>query len=134
MSSALDSRQAKEHMHQWFINLPDTDLVYLPEGTNDFVDYVEAMGWAQDLTMANQRGRRRHGLRPVQVRLYEKPARNVSKRAFAGVGYHTVSLYALAKRSSYRRSGALHEAQEEEYHVAARFFPTESVFVVTVRL
>ena len=51
MSSALDSRQAKEHMHQWFINLPDTDLVYLPEGTNDFVDHVEAMGWAQDLML-----------------------------------------------------------------------------------
>ena len=53
------------------------------------------------LTMANQRGRRRHGLRPVQVRLYEKPARNVSKeRVFAGVAYYTLSLYALAKRSS----------------------------------
>ena len=41
-------------MRQWFINLPDTDLVYLPEGTNDFVDYVEATGWEQDLTMANR--------------------------------------------------------------------------------
>ena len=30
--------------------MPDTDLVYLPEGTNDFVDYVEATGWAQDFT------------------------------------------------------------------------------------
>jgi tRNA-splicing ligase RtcB len=41
-------------MHRWFINLPDADLAYLPEGTNDFDDYVEAVGWAQDFAMANR--------------------------------------------------------------------------------
>ena len=46
--------RAKEHMHRWFINLPDADLSYLPEGTNDFDDYVEAVGWAQDFAMANR--------------------------------------------------------------------------------
>ena len=46
--------RAKEHMHRWFINLPDADLAYLPEGTNDFDDYVEAVGWAQDFAMANR--------------------------------------------------------------------------------
>jgi RNA-splicing ligase RtcB len=53
-------------MNQWFINLPDTDLVYLPEGTNDFVDYVEAMGWAEDLTMANRQIMLRATLQAVQ--------------------------------------------------------------------
>jgi tRNA-splicing ligase RtcB len=46
--------RAKEHMRRWFINLPDADLAYLPEGTNDFDDYVEAVGWAQDFAMANR--------------------------------------------------------------------------------
>ena len=34
--------------------MPDADLAYLPEGTNDFDDYVEAVGWAQDFAMANR--------------------------------------------------------------------------------
>jgi len=46
--------RAKQHMHRWFINLPDADLAYLPEGTNDFDDYVTAVGWAQDFAMANR--------------------------------------------------------------------------------
>ena len=46
--------RAKEHMRRWFINLPDADLAYLPEGANDFDDYVEAVGWAQDFAMANR--------------------------------------------------------------------------------
>jgi len=47
--------RAKEHMRRWFITLPDADLAYLPEGTSDFDDYVEAVGWAQDFAMANRR-------------------------------------------------------------------------------
>ena len=35
-------------MRRWFINLPDQDLAYLPEGTEHFDDYVEAVDWAQD--------------------------------------------------------------------------------------
>ena len=35
-------------MRRWFINLPDKDLAYLPEGTEHFDDYVEAVDWAQD--------------------------------------------------------------------------------------
>ena len=40
---------AKQDMRRWFINLPDEDLAYFPEGTDHFDDYVEAVGWAQDL-------------------------------------------------------------------------------------
>lgn len=46
--------RAKEHMRRWFVNLPDEDLAYLPENTQDFVDYVEAVGWAQDFAGANR--------------------------------------------------------------------------------
>jgi tRNA-splicing ligase RtcB len=46
--------QAKEDMRRWFINLPDQDLAYLPEGTEHFADYVEAVGWAQDYAALNR--------------------------------------------------------------------------------
>jgi tRNA-splicing ligase RtcB len=46
---------AKEDMRKWFINLPDQDLAYFPEGTDHFHDYVEAVGWAQDFAALNRR-------------------------------------------------------------------------------
>lgn len=38
--------KAKEEMRRWFINLPDIDLAYLPEGSEFFNDYVNALEWA----------------------------------------------------------------------------------------
>lgn len=46
---------AKRDMRKWFINLPDEDLAYFPEGTDHFDDYVEAVGWAQDFAALNRR-------------------------------------------------------------------------------
>jgi len=45
---------AKADMRRWFVNLPDADLAYLPEGTEHFVDYVGAVGWAQEFAMHNR--------------------------------------------------------------------------------
>lgn len=45
---------AKEDMRRWFINLPDADLAYIPEGSPHFADYVEAVEWAQDFARANR--------------------------------------------------------------------------------
>lgn len=39
---------AREDMRRWMINLPDKDLAYLPEGTEHFEDYSEAVHWAQE--------------------------------------------------------------------------------------
>lgn len=47
--------QAKEAMSKYFIHLPDQDLAYLPEGTQDFNDYVKAVQWAQDYAMENRK-------------------------------------------------------------------------------
>jgi tRNA-splicing ligase RtcB (3'-phosphate/5'-hydroxy nucleic acid ligase) len=46
---------AKKDMRQWLVNLPDQDLAYLPEGTEHFAEYVEAVEWAQDFAMTNRR-------------------------------------------------------------------------------
>ena len=46
---------AKRDMRKWFLNLPDQDLAYFPEGTDHFDEYVEAVGWAQDYAALNRR-------------------------------------------------------------------------------
>lgn len=45
---------AKEDMRTWFINPPDKDLAYFPEGTKHFDDYFEAVGWAQMFATYNR--------------------------------------------------------------------------------
>lgn len=46
--------RAKEEMRRWFINLPDVDLAYLPEGSELFTDYVAAVSWAQEYAKTNR--------------------------------------------------------------------------------
>jgi tRNA-splicing ligase RtcB (3'-phosphate/5'-hydroxy nucleic acid ligase) len=45
---------AKADMRKYFIDLPDEDLAYLPEGTQYFDDYVAAVHWAQEYAMINR--------------------------------------------------------------------------------
>ena len=45
---------AKEDMRKWFINLPEADLAYLPEGTEHFDDYRTAVSWAQAFALMNR--------------------------------------------------------------------------------
>jgi tRNA-splicing ligase RtcB len=46
--------RAKADMRRWFINLPDQDLAYLPEGSELFDDYLHAVSWAQDYARTNR--------------------------------------------------------------------------------
>jgi tRNA-splicing ligase RtcB (3'-phosphate/5'-hydroxy nucleic acid ligase) len=46
--------RAKHEMRRWFVNLPDADLAYFPEGTEGFVDYIRAVSWAQKYARANR--------------------------------------------------------------------------------
>jgi tRNA-splicing ligase RtcB (3'-phosphate/5'-hydroxy nucleic acid ligase) len=45
---------AKQDMRRWFINLPDVNLAYFPEGTEHFDDYVEAVTWGQLFAQTNR--------------------------------------------------------------------------------
>lgn len=45
---------AKQDMRKWFINLPDADLAYLPQGTDNFKDYCDAVEWAQNFALVNR--------------------------------------------------------------------------------
>ncbi|MCW2763869.1 MAG: RtcB family protein [Marmoricola sp.] len=45
---------AKELMTKYFIPLPDPDLAYLVEGTEEFDAYMEALNWAQEFARLNR--------------------------------------------------------------------------------
>jgi tRNA-splicing ligase RtcB (3'-phosphate/5'-hydroxy nucleic acid ligase) len=46
--------KAKKDMERWHIQLPDSDLAYLPEGSEHFDQYVEAVEWAQNFARINR--------------------------------------------------------------------------------
>jgi tRNA-splicing ligase RtcB len=46
--------RAKADMRRWFIQLPDEDLAYLPEGSEHFDDYLHAVHWAQEYARVNR--------------------------------------------------------------------------------
>jgi tRNA-splicing ligase RtcB len=46
--------RAKREMQRWFIDVPDVDLAYFPEGSELFDDYVEAVHWAQGFARMNR--------------------------------------------------------------------------------
>ena len=54
--------RAKDDMRRFFINLPDADLAYLPEGTPNFADYWDAVDWAQRFAMENRKVMMRHAV------------------------------------------------------------------------
>jgi tRNA-splicing ligase RtcB len=45
---------AKALMEKWYIDLPDADLAYLVEDTQEFDDYMTDLGWAQDFARLNR--------------------------------------------------------------------------------
>lgn len=46
--------RAKEDMRRWFVNLPDHDLAYIPQGSELFGDYMKALNWAQRYARVNR--------------------------------------------------------------------------------
>lgn len=48
------TRLAKSLCEKWFISLPDSDLAYLPRGTEEFDDYCRAVSLAQKFAWRNR--------------------------------------------------------------------------------
>lgn len=46
--------KAKKDMERYFIHLSDKDLAYIPEGSQNFGDYISAVSWAQDFARINR--------------------------------------------------------------------------------
>jgi tRNA-splicing ligase RtcB len=45
---------AQEAMKRWWISLPDPDLAYLVEGTDEFWTYIRELRWAQEFALRNR--------------------------------------------------------------------------------
>ena len=45
---------AKKMMKRWFIDLPDPDLAYLAQDTQEFRDYLTDLSWAQEFALLNR--------------------------------------------------------------------------------
>ena len=45
---------AQQAMTRWWISLPDPDLAYLAEGTDEFWAYIRELRWAQNFALANR--------------------------------------------------------------------------------
>jgi tRNA-splicing ligase RtcB len=60
---------AKKDMEKWMIQLPDRDLAYLPEGTDHFNDYVEAVEWAQSFARINRQVMMQRVIKAMQTEL-----------------------------------------------------------------
>lgn len=59
--------RAKRQMEKFFINLPDGDLAYLPEDTDDFNDYMTAVGWAQNYALENRKTMMAHVINALKA-------------------------------------------------------------------
>ena len=60
-SRGVGNRIAQHHIkvaqklcEQWWINLPDKDLAYLVEGTDEFWSYIRELRWAQKFALLNR--------------------------------------------------------------------------------
>jgi tRNA-splicing ligase RtcB len=70
--------KAKRQMEQFFITLPDDNLAYFPEDTEDFDDYMYAVGWAQNYALEN---RRRMMLQVLEAMRGMMPAFTITQEA-----------------------------------------------------
>jgi len=61
--------RAKKDMERWFIQLPDKDLAYIPEGSDLFDDYVASVSWAQDFARENRELMMQHTLHALSESL-----------------------------------------------------------------
>jgi tRNA-splicing ligase RtcB len=70
--------KAKRQMEQFFITLPDDNLAYFPEDTEDFDAYMYAVGWAQNYALEN---RRRMMIQVIEAMRGMMPAFTITQEA-----------------------------------------------------
>jgi len=62
---------AADLMKQYWISLPDPDLAYLVEGTEEFWAYMRELMWAQDFAVQNREEMMARVIREMQVHMCE---------------------------------------------------------------
>ena len=61
--------QAKKDMERYFIQLPDKNLAYIPEGSSLFKEYTLSVAWAQDFARVNREVMMARALEALQQEL-----------------------------------------------------------------
>lgn len=62
--------KAQELMEKMFITLPDNDLAYLIEGTQEFDDYIRDLHWAQKFAMLNREEMMDRVIKEIKYHVY----------------------------------------------------------------
>lgn len=62
-------QHARQEMERLFISLPNRDLAYLAEGSDDFDDYVQSVEWAQNYAFKNREVMLENALAMLKVHL-----------------------------------------------------------------
>lgn len=65
-------QNAKDLMKKYFIDLPDPDLAYLVQDTQEFQDYIHDLTWAQNYAKANRNEMMLSILKDVSYHLYKE--------------------------------------------------------------
>jgi tRNA-splicing ligase RtcB len=63
---------AKDLMKKYFIDLPDPDLAYLVQGTQQFDDYIKDLNWGQNYAKANRNEMMLKILKDISYHLYKE--------------------------------------------------------------
>jgi tRNA-splicing ligase RtcB len=67
--------KAKDLMKQMFINLPDPNLAYFAQGTQDFQNYCADVEWCQDYAAQNRREMMERVLKDLSYAVYNEDGR-----------------------------------------------------------
>ncbi len=78
---------AKDLMKRYFIDLPDPDLAYLAQNTQEFKDYIHDLHWAQKYAMANRVEMMRRVLKDVSYHMFQED-RGQEAMAILGINCH----------------------------------------------
>jgi tRNA-splicing ligase RtcB len=96
--------KAQREMERWHIQLPDKNLAYLPEESELFEDYMQAVGWAQEYALEN----RRQMLRLILDALRrELPSHEVTDEAIECHHNYVAREYHYGKNLYLTRKGAI---------------------------
>ena len=118
-------KKAKKLMEQWFISLPDPDLAYLPQDTQEFKDYLADLEWAQEFALLNRAEMTERILRILAHRLggeFEELERIECHHNFTKWEHH------FGKNILVSRKGAI-EAREGQYGLIPGSMGTRSYVV-----
>lgn len=122
--------KAKGLMQKYFISLPDPDLAYLAQGTDEFQAYLKDLHWAQNYAQANRNEMMLRVVKDVSYHLYGEERAYSSMATFRVDCHHNYTQMEnhFGKNVWVTRKGAV-SAKEGEYGIIPGSMGTKSYVV-----